>query len=208
MSLACINTYLKRWKDIKTTFGWKCISGNISIRFSPSLRLLRQPSKSPRLSWMTKSFPYVRLSHVGADRWRPGAQLVHDSGKPSTGYTVHAASSLRKLYSFIIIRDVATAVRPAVTPPSRGPERCRITAHGSHRNGEGFACSSRCLCLTWSWVPRISHFPLVLILRGRKGAGDFRSRLGVKRRTSVQVTRLRPGPTKKRDKSRTNGSLT
>lgn len=69
-----------------------------------------------------------------------------------------------------------------------GPERCRITAppgppvntaaHGSHRNGEGFACSSRCLCLTWSWVSRISHFPLVLILRGRKGAGAFRSRLG------------------------------
>lgn len=70
---------------------------------------------------MTKSFPYVRLSHVGADRWRPGAQLVHDSGEPTTGYTVHAASSLRKLYSLIIIiRDVATAARPAVTPPSRG----------------------------------------------------------------------------------------
>lgn len=120
VSLACINTYLKRWKDIKTTFGWKCISGNISIRFSPSLRLLRQPRESQRLSWMSKSFPYVRLSHVGADRWRPGAQLVHDSGEPSTGYTVHAASSLRKLYSFIIIRDVATAARPAVTPPSRG----------------------------------------------------------------------------------------
>lgn len=119
VSLACINTYSKRWKDIETTSWWKCISGNISIRFSPSLRLLRQPSKSQRLSWMTKSFPYVRLSHVGADRWRPGAQLVHDSGEPSTGYTVHAASSLRKLYSFIIIRDVATAGRPAVTPPSR-----------------------------------------------------------------------------------------
>lgn len=74
--------------------------------------------------WMTKSFPYARVSHVGADRWRPRAQLVHDSGEPTTGYTVHAGSSLRKLYSFIIIiiillRAVATAARPAVTPASR-----------------------------------------------------------------------------------------
>lgn len=70
---------------------------------------------------MTESFPYVRLSHVGADRWRPGAQLVHDSGEPTAGYTVHAGSSLHKLYTFIIIIiDVATAARPAVTSPSGG----------------------------------------------------------------------------------------
>lgn len=51
---------------------------------------------------------------------------MHDSGEPTTGYTVHAGSSLRKLYTFIIVRDVATAAQPAVTPPSRGS--CRVTA--------------------------------------------------------------------------------
>lgn len=76
---------------------------------------------------MSKSFPYMPFSHVGVDRWRRTAELVHESGKSTTGYTVqrggvrgggHKASrrsaSLRKLYSFIIIRNLGTAALPVV----------------------------------------------------------------------------------------------
>lgn len=72
---------------------------------------------------MSKSFPYMPFSHVGVDRWRRAAEVVHESGYTVRrggvrGGGVHKASrrsaSLRKLYSFIIVRNLVTVALPVV----------------------------------------------------------------------------------------------